>query len=220
MRKVNNMKLKDELITQNKTTRLYNIEVPIIGLTGGIATGKSTVSKILSEQGYAVICADQLVKSIYADQDTIDYISNNYPSTIHNNQVDFKKLREHFFSDEDVQADIEAHIYAKLPSKFLQAAHSYKENSFIIYDVPLLFEKGLDKKVDCSIVVYANRDNQIKRLMSRDNSSQELAENILEKQISIEEKKLKSDFIIDNSGNIEDLKKEVENVIKKALLSF
>ena len=212
------MKLKDELITQDNTTRLYNVEVPIVGLTGGIATGKSTVSKLLSEQGHAVICADQLVKNIYADQDTIDYIDNNYPNTVNNNQVDFKKLREHFFSDKDVQTDIETHIYAKLPEKFLQAVHSYRDYSFIIYDVPLLFEKGLDKKVDCSIVVYASKETQIKRLMNRDNSSQELAENILEKQISIEEKKLKSDFIIDNSGNIEDLKKEVESVLKKTLL--
>ena len=82
------MKLKFSKISSKE--RLYNIDIPIIGLTGGIATGKSACSKIFKEQGLPVICADTLVKNIYQREETIAFIQTEAQETINNNQIDFK----------------------------------------------------------------------------------------------------------------------------------
>ncbi len=79
-------------------TRLYHIDIPIIGLTGGIATGKSTVSKMLIENGLPLICADSLVKEIYKDNEAKAFIRNLVPDAIINDEINFPALREHFFN--------------------------------------------------------------------------------------------------------------------------
>lgn len=200
--------IKKQFITKDQSDRLYNLSVPVIGLTGGIATGKSTVSSKLREEGHPVICADSLVKEVYKSPETIDHLKDNYPNILNNQEVDFKELRKAFFSDEKTQKDIEQLIYKQLPSMFLKFYEELKasaEVSYIVYDVPLLFEKGLDKLVDQKFVVYCPREQQIQRLINRDHIDKELAEKILLKQMPIEEKKELADFIIDNSKSRPDL---------------
>ena len=87
-------KLKEEFIKLSKADRLYKVEHPVIGLTGGIATGKSTVSRFFAKEGIPVISADALVKTIYEKSDTIEFVKNNWPSSIVNNNIDFSILRK------------------------------------------------------------------------------------------------------------------------------
>lgn len=209
--------LKNKYISKTKEQRLYEQDIPTIGLTGGIATGKTSVSKYLEEKGLAVICADKLVKSIYAQTATIEFINQDYPSAIKNNEIDFKKLREIFFSDKEIQKKIEHYIYAKMPNAYLDAVSKFHDPGILIYDVPLLFEKGLDQKVDLSILVYASPEIQVKRLMNRDGISKELALNIISKQISIDEKKEKSDFIVDNSQTLENSFSQIDQLLELLL---
>ena len=98
--------MKKELTSKTPKTRLHNIPVPIIGLTGGIATGKSTVSDKLKALGHPVICADTLVKEIYKTSKTTDHLKKYYPQVLSGEKVDFKKLREKFFLDKTIQEDI------------------------------------------------------------------------------------------------------------------
>lgn len=209
------MILKKDLIKLSSDRRLYNVKVPIIGLTGSIATGKSTVSKILSEMGLKVICADSLVKSIYKQKKTIEFVEDNFPMAIKNEEIFFPKLREIFFQSSKNKQLIENYIYSLLPQFFLA---KISERDVIIYDVPLLFEKNLDKKVDLSITVYTTRENQIKRLIKRDNIDQKMAKKIISSQLDIEEKRKKSDFVIDNNGNLNQLRKRVESLVDKIFL--
>lgn len=195
------LKLKQKYITLDKRSRLYGLSLPIIGLTGGIASGKSTVSKKLEELGFFIIDADVLVKEIYQKQDTIAYIQQLIPSCVKKNNIDFKKLREVFFSDTQIKEKIESFIYKKLPAQFLSKTDKSHQN-FIIYDVPLLFEKALNSKVDFIITVYANKETQIQRLKERDDISQSLAETILLNQQDIEEKKEKSHYVVDNCHDL------------------
>lgn len=207
-------KLKNNLVKLSAEKRLYQIPVPIIGLTGGIGTGKSTVATLLRKHGFAVIDADQNVKLVYQKPETLLFIKKNFPTAVLSDQIDFKKLREIVFINPDAKQLIEDYIYQHLPAVFLEAYKMFNNPSVIIYDVPLLFEKQLHLLVDASVCVYAPRETQIKRLMSRDHSTRELAEKILSNQLDIEEKKKLSDFIIENTGDIHLLEKNVEEFLK------
>lgn len=199
--------------------RLYQIPNPLIGLTGGIATGKSSVAKIFREMGFKVIDADALVKSIYQNPKTIEFIESIAPDSITDKQIDFKKLREKFFSHSEIKSKIESFIYSELPNAFFAELSSIPDQEIIIYDVPLLFEKKLNIKSDLSIVVYAAKDIQIQRLMKRDNISKDLAEKILNAQMPIEEKKLLADYVISNEESLEALKVSVNQFVIEKLKS-
>lgn len=211
------MKLKAKFNKLTEAQRLYGLDKPIIGLTGGIATGKSTVTKILEAKGLSVLDADRLVKSIYQEQEAKDFIKNNFPDAWIDNEINFPKLRELFFHDPKIKGSVETFIYARLPKAFAEAATLNTKQPFHIYDVPLLFEKKLDQKMDLSVLVYAPRNVQRTRLMDRDGHIEEVAEKILNHQMDIEEKKLKADFVINNSAGLEELAAEVSQFLLQVL---
>jgi dephospho-CoA kinase len=210
-------KLKKKFITLNKKSRLYYLDKPIIALTGGIATGKSTVTKLLALRGIEIIDADQLVKSIYEEEETKIFIQENFKQAWVEMKINFKILREIFFKDSNAKNKIEAFIYARLPEVFKQACEKIKEQDFYVYDVPLLFERDLDKKVDLVVVAYSSRQIQLKRLMERDKIDEKLATSILDQQMNIELKKNRANFILNNSGNLKQLADEVHHFILQVI---
>lgn len=211
------MKLKKNLIKLSPGERLYQYDKPIVALTGGIATGKSTVTKLLEKKGLTIIDADQLVKAIYATQESKDFILKNYPSAWSRDEIDFKKLRDLVFSDSNVKSNVEGYIYQRLPEAFKEATTKIKHQDFYVYDVPLLFERALETKVDLTILVYAPRNVQLERLIGRDGSTEEIGNKILDQQIDIEEKKEKSDLVIDNSGSMTELAAGVDKLLLQIL---
>jgi dephospho-CoA kinase len=211
------MKLKDKYIKLNSENRLHSLSIPIIGLTGGIATGKSTVARVLRSKGLSILDADELVKNIYAKDETKSFIKQKFPQAFKQDSIHFPSLREIFFKDSKAKEEIESFIYQRLPDAFLNALKGLGNPSFIIYDVPLLFEKKLKALVDLAVVVYAPRNVQRARLMKRDGILDEMAQNILNHQEDIEDKKLKADFIIDNSKSESELNEEIEQFLRKIL---
>jgi len=213
-------KIRPELISLSTSTRLYQMPVPVIGLTGGIATGKSTVSKILLKQGFAIIDADQLVKSIYQQIEVIQEIKAAHTKCIIDQEIDFKILREAFFNNPELQTKIEGIIYQRMPLAFKQAyqRQDSKKQNFIIYDVPLLFEKRLAPLVDLKVCVWSSSQQQIKRLMVRDGISEELCLKILTRQWDINKKRDQSDLVIMNDSSLEQLEHNVQSFISDLLL--
>lgn len=207
------MKIKEKYITKQATKRLYNIDVPIIGLTGGIATGKSTASKILQNKGINIICADTLVKEVYALSESIEFVAKTFPSAIKNNLINFSKLREIAFGNKENINLLEVYIYSKLEQVFIEKYKTLNNSNFIIYDVPLLFEKNIHKSIDLSVCVHCSQEEQIKRVVKRDNISIELAKRIINKQMHINDKINHADLLIDNSKDIHSLKNQIENFI-------
>lgn len=207
-------KLNDNIITQSKKTRIYNCEVPVIGLTGGIATGKSTVSKILQDQGIPLIDADKLVKKVYNSKESLEFIKGINTSLISNNQINFMELRKVFFEDMTNKEKIENFILPKLKQLF-EKDLSTLNSSFVIYDAPILYERELEKILDFVAVVYCPNKLQFERLIKRDNIDKDLAQKILNSQIDIEIKKNKADFVINNYGDLEVLKENIKLFIKK-----
>jgi dephospho-CoA kinase len=187
----------------------------VIGLTGGIATGKTTVSQKLQEKGFAVINADHLVKDIYALPETFEFIRSEFPDVIKNEQIQFPLLRQFVFANTENKVKIENFIYARLAQAFNAAFNKFDHPQMIIYDVPLLFEKNLQPLFDMTVLVYAPREIQQTRLMKRDNVLEEMAETMLNSQMDIEEKKAKADFIIDNSKSESELAEEINRLLHK-----
>lgn len=208
--------LKKTLIKLKESDRLHGLQKPIIALTGGIATGKSTVARILKSRGIHILDADQMVKGIYKTKEAQDFIKNNFPSAW-NDGINFSKLRELVFQDIEVKSAVEKFIYARLPEAFQEAAAKSAEEAFLLYDVPLLYERQMEEKVDVVILVYAPRQLQLERLMKRDAADKSAAERILDQQMDIEDKKKKADFIIDNSGAEKDLAAKVESLLLQIL---
>src|SRR5690606_10373426 len=138
-------------------TRLHQTPVPIIGLTGGIASGKSTVSRMLVQKGIPVIDADQLIKDIYRLPETKTFVSEKCPDALKHDEIHFPTLRERFFNNPELKKDLERFLYQRLPQAFQAAYQKLGSPSYVVYDVPLLFEKGLDRLVDLKVLVYAPR---------------------------------------------------------------
>ena len=210
-------KLKSNHINLNEKTRLYQCHIPIIALTGSIATGKSTVSEILKGLGLQVIDADKLVKEIYLENATLAFIQDLVPEAVNNGQINFQHLRSVFFENDEIKLKVENFIYQELPRFFNKALNkcNFDEWDFLIYDVPLLFEKDLIPFVDDFILVYTDEKTQLKRLLNRDNMEKDQANLIISTQISIETKRNKSKNIIKNLGNLQQLKLQTEELISK-----
>jgi dephospho-CoA kinase len=210
--------LKKEFTRLKPNERLYGFDRPVVALTGGIATGKSTASAMLKDAGLKVIDADQLVKSIYASEDAQQFIQKEIPPAWQNNTIHFPTLRKIVFENLEYKTRVENFIYQRLPEAFKAAACSMTSQDFLLYDVPLLFEKNLDKKVDLSILVYAPKETQLERLIKRDQNPKDLAEKIITQQMSIEEKKKLADLVIQNNGSYEDLAAEVQKLLLQILI--
>ncbi len=209
------MNLKNEYIKLTPDSRLYNTPIPLIGLTGGIATGKSTVSSLFKKKGIALIDADKLVKEVYALPASIKMIKEKYPDVISDHKIQFPLLREKFFKNPNVKSSIETYIYAHLPDIFNQKLKSLGPQAFVVYDVPLLFEKNMEHLFDLTVLVYCRKETQITRLMSRDGITEDMANTILSHQMDIEEKRKKADMIIENDQGLTELETEIEKTLKK-----
>lgn len=187
----------------------------IIGLTGGIASGKTTVSNFLKAKNFLVLDADKIAKEI-SEQEAIKreiVISFGEKILDSNSNIDRKKLKKIIFEDKKELVKLNNIIHPEVYNFFEKIAKEKRlENSekIIIFDVPLLFESGIDKLCDKILLIWTSREKRIKRIMKRDNIKSSLAEKIIDSQMSDEEKIKKADIVIENNGSIDELYKKIE----------
>ena len=183
----------------------------IIGLTGGIASGKSTVSKYLAEKGFEVYDADKIAKDISEKKSVQEEIILTFGDKIldENKNVDRKKLKEIVFEDKEKLKQLNAIIHPKVID-FYKELKEKNTDEIIIFDVPLLFESGIDKFCDKILVVISNYEIQLNRIVERDKIDRELAEKIIKSQLSNEKRIKKADVVIENNSSLEDLFEKVE----------
>ena len=188
----------------------------IIGLTGGIASGKSTVSKYLTEKGFKVYDADKIAKDISEKKIVQEEIILNFGDKIltEDGKVDRKKLKEIVFADKDKLKKLNAIIHPKVID-FYRELKEKNTDETIIFDVPLLFEIGIDKFCDKILVVISDYDVQLNRIVKRDNIDKKLASKIIKSQISNEERIKKADIVIENNTSLEELYEKVERFCEK-----
>jgi len=195
--------------------RIYNLDRPIIAITGGVSSGKSLLCQRLKELNYFVLKADDLVKEIYHQDETKNFISTLAPQCLENDKIQFPVLRKLFFEDQTIKQKIEEYIYSKLEKTFLNSyghISQFTHNKYFFYEIPLLFEKKLQDKFDFIILIYTTKENQINRTIQRDKVDREIVENIMANQINTEEKKILSHYLIENNGTIDDLYKKIDQL--------
>ena len=188
----------------------------IIGLTGGIASGKSTVSKYLTEKGFKVYDADKIAKDISEKISVQKEIVLNFGDKIltEEGKVDRKKLKEIVFADKNKLKKLNAIIHPKVID-FYKELKEKNTDEKIIFDVPLLFESGIDKFCDKILIVISDYDVQLNRIIERDNIDRELASKIIKSQVSNEERIKKADIVIENNTSLEELYEKVERFCEK-----
>ena len=183
----------------------------IIGLTGGIASGKSTVSKYLVEKGFKVYDADKIAKDISEKKSVQEEIILTFGNKIldKNGNIDRKKLKEIVFENKEKLEKLNGIIHPKVID-FYKELKEKNTDKVIIFDVPLLFESGIDKFCNKILVIISDYEVQLNRIIERDKINRELAEKIIRSQLSNEERIKKADVVIENNSNLEDLFKKVE----------
>ena len=187
-----------------------------IVLTGGIATGKSTVANLFKLEGFCIIDADKIAhKILYKNNDKI--LSLFGKEYVQNNKVLRKNLGKLIFNNKKAKIKLEDFIHPLIKNEISNEAKIYElENKKYIIDIPLFFESN-NYNIEKSIVVYAPKKVQLQRLVKRDIIDESEALNKINNQMDIESKKKLASYVIDNSKTIEHLSKEVIK-IKKELM--
>ena len=190
----------------------------IIGLTGGIATGKSEASKIFKKLGCYVIDADKISRQLTAKgSDVLKKIVESFGTGIltKKGSLNRKKLGRLIFNNKGAKLQLERILHIYIIKKINEiVAKKYKDTDIVI-DAPLLFEVGLDRICNKVIVIYAQYSLQLKRFMKRDNLSKAEAEQRISVQMPIEEKMMLATVVIDNSYTLKDLTKNIKQVYSK-----
>lgn len=195
--------------------------MPIIGLTGGIATGKSAVSEMLRKHSAHIIDFDVLSRVVVepdlpAWKDIVDFFGESVLNE--DRTLDRVKLGDIVFDDEEKRRQLQGFIYPRLFEEYSRQIEEIREkdpNAIIIVDVPLLIEIRLQNMFEKIIVVYASEEQQLQRLIERDGFSREDATKRLEAQMPIEEKLKHADYVVHNTTSLENARIEVENIYKE-----
>ena len=187
----------------------------IIGLTGGIASGKSTAARILRSMGAVTIDSDQIARRVVepgkpAWKDIVEYFGQeilNQDSSL--NRI---KLGLHVFSDPGKLRKLNEITHPRIIEAIreeLQRIKSRSPQSVVVLEVPLLYETNMDSLCDAVWVVWVDRATQIDRLMARDGISREEAVKRIDSQLSLDEKAQRADIVINNSGDGSNMQEEL-----------
>ena len=191
-----------------------------IALTGGIATGKSTVASLLYLNGMRVIDADTISHDIL--DASSDWVKKEFGEKyIYHNKVARAKLGDLIFSDADAKKRLEEFLHPKIRAEI--EIQSEKQDGFkfpYLIDIPLFFENA-SYDIKTSVVVYTPSETQLERFIKRNGYTKEESIKRINSQMPIEEKKNMATWVIDNSKNLKHLQQECENfveIIKKKYL--
>jgi dephospho-CoA kinase len=190
-----------------------------IGLTGGLGTGKSTVAKILREQGFPVLDADDVAKTVVqAGTPGLKLVVKEFGQEYlkADGNLDRQKMARLVFTHPETLLKLESIIHPLVQAEVarLKDVEKSKGSDIVFYDVPLLFEKKL-KGFDAVVVVTASPEIQRERLLARNNWSDEEVQRRLRNQVPLPEKIDQADYVIENSGTFDELRQKVSDFLRK-----
>ncbi|AEV95402.1 dephospho-CoA kinase [Pediococcus claussenii] len=192
----------------------------VIGLTGGIATGKSTVSDYFKKIGFPIVDADKIAHEILQKKSVQKALIKQFGAEIITGKhVDRKKLGSIVFKNENALNVLNEIVQPKIRRMILkQLKHFKRNNRVVVLDAPILLEQGYQNDVDFLMVVAVDRVTEISRLKQRDSLSNVEAEERINAQMSLNDKKKLADIVIDNSGTIADTELQVLKWLENNLL--
>jgi dephospho-CoA kinase len=186
----------------------------IVGLTGGVASGKTTVSTLFEQLGIKVIDADEIARSLVSKgmpclQEIQQVFGKEYLSA--DGELDRPLLRQLIFNDSNAKKKLESILHPKIRQQMHDQSKSV-DSPYVIWSVPLLFESNMQTLVDRILVINSSRKNQIERLCARDNIDIVLATKMVDAQLSNEQRIQWADDIIDNQESKNSLALKVQNL--------
>ncbi|HSQ13128.1 MAG TPA: dephospho-CoA kinase [Candidatus Deferrimicrobium sp.] len=192
----------------------------LVGLTGGIASGKSTVAKILTKLGAAIVDADVLSREVVAPghEGWKEIVGNFGSEVLQTDQtLDRQKLRTLIFNNPDARKQLEAIIHPRVRALAERRIREHGEAGYavVVYEVPLLFEGNLQEWLRPVILVACDVEIQRQRLRQRDGLDAAAAQKHIDAQMSLEEKRKLADYVIENDGSLADLESQVRAVLAK-----
>ncbi len=193
----------------------------LVGVTGSIGMGKSTVAQMFKEHGYGVYNADDTVHYIYEnDEEVIEKVERHFPGSTKDGVVNRLALRDILNKDPDKFRDLEQIVHPVTRKyQIIYIKKLIEEGKMgCVLDIPLLFETGGEKYVDVSVVVTASEATQQSRVVLERKVPLEIFNAIKDQQMPDRDKLKKADYIISTDNNIEDTKSEVKEVAAKIKL--
>lgn len=184
----------------------------LLGLTGGISTGKSMISKYLSELEFPIVDADKIAHQVLeSDLSVISAIKEQFGSDVAGiNGIDRKKLGQIVFGNEAKLKELNQITQPAIRTKIVDEIKTLNQNhNLVVLDAPLLFEEGYAGMVDVVMVVTSDESIQLSRLMKRNKLTQADARKRITAQMPLQQKVKHADIVIDNSGTVADTQKQV-----------
>ena len=189
-----------------------------IGLTGGIGSGKSTVTKIFSNLGITIIDADIIAHQLtQSESDSFKEIKQLFGDDFitHDGELDRKKIAQKVFSKPSTKTALERILHPKIKQQILQEIKESHSSHYIILAIPLLMESDFTDLVDRTLVIDSNDDIRIKRIQQRDTRSEKQIRDIMANQIDRKHRLQRADDILNNNGNLDDLNSAVSHLHKQ-----
>jgi dephospho-CoA kinase len=186
-----------------------------VGLTGGIATGKSTVTRMLRELGATVLDADEIAREVVAPgSEGLAEIAKRFPGVVVDGALDRKALGARIFGNETERLALNAITHPRIQARVMERTAALHERGVdvVVYDAALLIENRLHELMDGVMLVVATAAVQLERLMKRDGLSQAEAKARIASQMPLDEKRKVARWIIDNSGTLEETRAQVGKV--------
>ena len=185
----------------------------VIGLTGGIGSGKSLAAEYFADLGALVIDADQLARAAIDRGSTgfDEVVATFGDSILKNGDIDRRALGELIFKDPTLKIKLENIIHPRIRNQFEEAVASLKADETLVYEIPLLFETKAQDRFDIVITVEASMENRIARLRAKGLHISEI-ESRIAAQATREQRESVADFLIENDASADELLRKVENI--------
>ncbi len=189
----------------------------LIGITGIIGSGKTTVSNMLKKEGFEVVDLDSIAREVLFLNDVVKEIENIFGTEyVPGGQVDIEKIRNSVFKNSDSLKRLENIVHPRIIEMLFEKADQTRRKGVksVVIDAPLLFETGLYKKLDKTVVVSTDAEKLPERLRKRGMDPEDVKRRMVF-QIPLEEKERMADYVVHNNGTIEDVEREAATLLKK-----
>ena len=194
----------------------------VYGLTGGIGSGKSTVAELLEEYGVPVVSADELSRVVVAPgSEGLRLVVEKFGPEILGDDggLDRRKMASVVFRDPERRRELEAILHPRIRDRFEQVLDALEKagHEVAVYEVPLLFERNLQGEMKAVILVTAPMDVRVARVRARDDVTETEVRARIAAQMDEDQKRRRADYIIENNGSLDDVRREVEFLMARFL---